>query len=43
LNTVRNADLILVVNNGEIIERGNHRELTEKKGFYQELYSSQFR
>jgi ATP-binding cassette subfamily B protein len=43
LNTVRNADLILVINNGEIIERGDHRELIEQKGFYQELYSSQFR
>lgn len=39
LSTVRNADLILVLENGEIIERGNHEELLEKKGRYYQLYT----
>lgn len=43
LSTIRNADQILVINNGEIIESGTHRELMEKKGFYYDLYNSQFR
>ena len=43
LSTIRNADHILVINNGEIIERGNHQELLKTKGFYYTLYSSQFR
>jgi ATP-binding cassette subfamily B protein len=43
LSTIRNADLLLVVNNGEIIERGKHAQLLEKKGFYYNLYMSQFR
>ena len=43
LSTIRNADKILVVNNGEIIERGNHDELIEKNGFYANLYYSQFK
>ncbi|NLY88063.1 MAG: ABC transporter ATP-binding protein [Firmicutes bacterium] len=43
LSTIRNADHILVVNNGKIIESGKHRELMERKGFYYDLYSSQFR
>jgi ATP-binding cassette, subfamily B, multidrug efflux pump len=43
LSTIRNADLVLVVNDGEIIERGRHTELLEKKGFYYNLYMSQFR
>lgn len=42
LSTVKNADMILVINNGEIIERGNHEELIRKKGFYYHLYMSQF-
>ena len=42
LSTIKNADLILVVNNGNIIEQGNHDELMEKKGFYADLYNSQF-
>lgn len=42
LSTVRNADLILVVKNGNIIEQGNHLELLKKNGFYAELYNSQF-
>jgi len=43
LSTIRNADLVLVVNDGQIIERGKHAELLEKKGFYYNLYMSQFR
>jgi ATP-binding cassette subfamily B protein len=43
LSTIRNADMVLVVNDGEIIERGKHSELLEKKGFYYNLYMSQFR
>lgn len=43
LSTIRNADHILVINNGEIVESGNHRELIKEKGFYYELYNSQFR
>ena len=43
LSTIRNADMVLVVNNGEIIERGKHAQLLEQKGFYYNLYMSQFR
>lgn len=43
LSTIVNADMIFVINNGQIIERGTHKELIEKKGFYQNLYNSQFR
>ena len=43
LSTIRNADKILVVNNGEIIERGNHDELIALDGFYANLYYSQFK
>ena len=42
LSTIKNADLILVVKEGNIIEQGNHEELIEKNGFYAELYNSQF-
>ena len=42
LSTVKNADLILVINHGDIVEQGTHDELLEKKGFYAELYNSQF-
>ena len=42
LSTVREADIILVMNKGKIVESGNHTELLEKKGFYSELYNSQF-
>ena len=42
LSTVKNADLILVINHGDIVEQGTHNELLEKKGFYAELYNSQF-
>lgn len=42
LSTIKNADLILVMKDGNIIEQGNHEELLKKKGFYAELYNSQF-
>ena len=42
LSTIKNADLILVMKDGNIIESGNHEELLAEKGFYAELYSSQF-
>lgn len=42
LSTIKNADLILVVKDGNIIEQGNHDELMENNGFYAELYNSQF-
>jgi ATP-binding cassette subfamily B protein len=43
LSTIRRADLVLVINEGEIIERGTHEELLEKKGFYYRVYMSQFK
>ena len=43
LSTVKNADEILVVSSGEIIERGNHQELIEQNGVYKKLYDSQFK
>ena len=43
LSTIKNADLILVMKEGNIIEQGNHEELLEKNGFYAELYNSQFK
>ena len=43
LSTIRNADVILVLKDGEIIERGKHDELLAQKGFYFELYMSQFK
>lgn len=42
LSTIRNADLILVMKDGNIIEQGNHDDLMEQGGFYAELYNSQF-
>ena len=42
LSTIKNADMILVMKDGDIIENGNHEELLEKNGFYAELYNSQF-
>ena len=42
LSTIKNADLILVMKDGNIVEHGNHKELMEKKGAYAELYNSQF-
>ena len=42
LSTIRNADLILVMRDGNIIEQGNHNQLMEENGFYADLYNSQF-
>jgi ATP-binding cassette subfamily B protein len=42
LSTIKNADLILVMNHGDVIEAGNHQELIRLKGFYADLYNSQF-
>ena len=42
LSTIRDADLILVMKDGDIIEQGNHEQLLAQKGFYSELYQSQF-
>ena len=42
LSTIKNADLILVMKDGNIIEQGNHDELMKKQGFYADLYNSQF-
>ena len=43
LSTIRNADKVVVINNGEIVEQGTHQELLDKKGFYYNLYISQFK
>jgi ATP-binding cassette subfamily B protein len=43
LSTIRNADVVLVLRDGEIVERGKHDELLAQRGFYYELYMSQFR
>ena len=42
LSTIRDADLILVMKDGDIVEQGTHEQLLEQKGFYAELYNSQF-
>ena len=42
LSTIKNADLILVMRDGNIVEQGNHDELISKNGFYANLYNSQF-
>lgn len=42
LSTIKNADVILVLKDGDIVESGNHKKLIEKGGFYSELYNSQF-
>ena len=42
LSTIKDADLILVMRDGNIVEQGNHEQLLNKKGFYSELYNSQF-
>ena len=42
LSTIRNADCILVINHGDIIEQGSHEALMKQKGFYADLYNSQF-
>ena len=43
LSTIRNADLILVVRDGNVVESGTHEELMKKRGFYRELYEAQFK
>jgi len=43
LSTIRDADNIVVINQGEIVEQGTHRQLLEKRGFYHHLYMSQFK
>jgi ATP-binding cassette subfamily B protein len=43
LSTIRDADHVLVINNGEIVEQGTHQELLDKQGFYHHLYISQFK
>lgn len=42
LSTVRNADMILVVKNGHIVEQGTHTELLKRRGYYYELYTRQY-
>ena len=42
LSTIQDADVILVMKDGHIIEQGNHEELLAKNGFYAKLYNSQF-
>ena len=42
LSTIKNADLILVMKDGDIIESGNHEQLLQQGGFYAQLYLSQF-
>jgi len=43
LSTIRDADEVLVIDNGEIVEKGTHEELLDSKGFYYRLYLSQFK
>jgi subfamily B ATP-binding cassette protein MsbA len=43
LSTIENADKILVINNGEIIEKGTHQELIQKSGEYKKLYDIQYK
>ena len=42
LSTIKDCDIILVMNNGNIVEQGSHTELLAQKGFYYSLYNSQF-
>ena len=42
LSTIVNADVILVINNGEVVEQGTHKELMAKNGFYTKIYNSQY-
>ena len=43
LSTIENADIILVLNDGKVVEKGTHQELMKKKKFYYSMYSSQFK
>jgi ATP-binding cassette subfamily B protein len=43
LSTIRDADQVLVVREGEIVERGTHQQLLDRRGFYHQLYVSQFK
>jgi len=43
LSTIRDADHVLVINNGEIVEQGTHQQLLERRGFFYHLYMSQFK
>ena len=43
LSTIRDADQVLVINNGEIVEKGTHQQLLDARGFYHNLYVSQFK
>ena len=43
LSTIRDADNVVVIDNGEIVERGTHQELLDRRGFYHHLYVSQFK
>ena len=42
LSTIQNADMILVVDQGDVVEQGTHEELMAQKGFYYKLYAAQF-
>ena len=42
LSTIENADRILVLRDGDVVEQGTHRELMDQKGFYHQLYAAQF-
>ena len=43
LSTIRDADQVVVINDGEIVEQGTHQELLDQQGFYHHLYMSQFK
>ena len=43
LSTIRDADKVVVINNGEVVEQGSHQELLDLRGFYHHLYLSQFK
>ena len=43
LSTIRDADNVIVINDGEIVEQGTHQQLLDQRGFYQRLYVSQFK
>ena len=43
LSTIRDVDKVIVINDGEIVEQGNHQQLLDAKGFYYNLYVSQFK